>query len=160
MDAERQYTRDKHLTLLEKSMATLEHILRGVTREQATTLRDGENGWTTLEIVCHLRDYEQIFTDRFVAIRDQDKPQFTANNIEQMAIDRAYNAQDMDAVMDDFRAKRQAFLALCRAMSDDDWARVGVHPTLGDMSMLRMLIQTAHHQPDHIEQITRVLLQR
>lgn len=47
MDAERQYTRDKHLTLLQKSMATLEHILLGVTREHATTLRDGDNGWTS-----------------------------------------------------------------------------------------------------------------
>jgi hypothetical protein len=160
MDTETAYIRDKHIALLEKSLATLTHVLRYVTPEQATTYRDGEDGWTTLEILCHLRDFDAIFYERAQSIMRQDEPHFSSYDPDAMAHERDYNAQSLVDVYAQLAQSRAQMVAFFRGLDDEDWQRVGIHPTNGRMSLLRQLVQAAHHDCDHIEQITRVLLQR
>ena len=160
MDTETQYIRDKHITLLEKSLAILTHVLHDVTPQQATTYRDGSDGWTTLEILCHLRDFDDIFYQRAHAMLTQNEPQFSSYNPDTMAKEMGYNEQELVQVYAQFAQNRARLVAFFRDLIDDDWKRVGIHPTNGRVSMLRQLIQASHHDSDHIEQMTRVLLQR
>jgi uncharacterized damage-inducible protein DinB len=154
------YILDKHLQLLEKSMVTLRTILSPVSQADATTYRDGADGWTTLEIVRHLLDYEEIFYERFQVVLNEESPTFIGYDVDALAQERAYNQQQLAASVEELAAARERSLALFRSLSDEQWLREGVHPSYGRMNLQRILIQTAHHQMDHIEQITRVLAQR
>jgi len=62
----------KALRTLRKTAALLDGTLAGVTHEQATSLRDGADGWSVLFIVCHLRDYEIAWRERIEHHRDTE----------------------------------------------------------------------------------------
>jgi len=47
--------RQAHLALMERTANTLDLFLAPLSCETATTLRDGGDGWTITEMLCHLR---------------------------------------------------------------------------------------------------------
>lgn len=156
---ETQYIRDKHLTLLKKMLATYESVLQSVDQTTATTYRDGAEGWTTLEILCHVTDFDRIFVDRGQRVLSEEKPTFTVYDVDAMAVERAYNQRSLKDAWADHQAARAELLAFFESVKDEQWSKTGMHPEQGEMTLLRVLIQVSHHSADHIEQITRVLRQ-
>ena len=64
---------------LEQSAQTLAHILADVSAgRRRKRFRDGADGWSVLEILCHLRDYQAIFAERIRRILEEELPTFTA----------------------------------------------------------------------------------
>ena len=59
-----QQVRERHISAMRLSIAVLDHILAGVPDEKARRLRDGADGWSVIEILCHLRDFDEIFYRR------------------------------------------------------------------------------------------------
>ncbi|MEO1288580.1 MAG: DinB family protein, partial [Chloroflexota bacterium] len=53
-----------HLSQMEKGISILKNVVDAVSHEALTTYRDGGVGWTTLEVLCHLRDFEEVFLIR------------------------------------------------------------------------------------------------
>jgi hypothetical protein len=95
----------RYLTLMQNTVATLGHVLKHVTPQQATTLRDGPQGWTVLEVVCHLRDYDEIFYQRAIMTLEQDNPTLPAYDQEALAVERAYNQQNLEQAYADLAAR-------------------------------------------------------
>lgn len=152
--------RKRHIWLLNKSAETLDHILAQVSQADAETLRDGPDGWTTLEVLAHLRDFNDIFRERAQMMLTQDHPQLPGFDHEAMAIERRYNEESLPELMTAYLAARQAIVDFFRGLTPEDWARGGIHPERGDFYMMDALIQAGLHDIDHTEQITRILLQR
>lgn len=152
--------REKHITLMERSVLILEHVLSSVTQEDATTYRDGDDGWTTLEALCHLRDFDQFFYERAVMIIQQEYPTLPAYDHDALVIERKYNEQDLREVMADLSRTRGRFVDFFRSLDDEEWERAGVHPESGHFTLMDSLIQVGTHDINHTEQITRILLQR
>jgi hypothetical protein len=48
----------------------LEGLLEGCTEEQARAARGGDEGWSIVEVMCHLRDAEERALERMRTIRD------------------------------------------------------------------------------------------
>ncbi len=106
--------RQRCLWMAQNNLQLLAHLLANVSQETAVTLRDpndGDKGWTTLEVVCHLRDFDEFFRLRAMMMREQDNPTLPAYDHEAIAIERRYNAQNLTAVFTDFQAKRAQFIA-------------------------------------------------
>lgn len=161
MDAEWQANlRKKHIRLIERTVLILDHILADVTQEQATTYRDGDDGWTTLEVLCHLRDFDQFFYERAVMIIEQDYPKLPAYDHDALAIEHKYNEQDLRKVIADLARTRGRFVDFFHNLADDEWERAGIHPESGHFTLTDALIQVGTHDINHTEQITRILLQR
>src|SRR5688572_25651497 len=99
--------RRRHIWLMRTSAKTISHILKNLTKEELTTLREGENGWTILEILAHLRDFDGIFRHRAQMMLSQENPQLPAYDHEAMAIDRAYNQQNLAEVLAQYQASRE-----------------------------------------------------
>src|SRR5262249_38665657 len=53
---------------------TLRRAVAGMTREQAAA-RPIDGKWSTLEVVCHLADFDPILADRMKRVIAEDKPQ-------------------------------------------------------------------------------------
>ena len=150
----------RQLTLMRHSCDILGHILPGLSQETATTLRDGPDGWTILEVVCHLRDYDLIFRDRVVMMLEQEYPTLPYYDHEALAIERHYNDQNLGQVYSDLRQSRAAFIELFAGLSEAQWQRSGVHPERGHFTMLDAAVQVGTHEVNHLEQITRILRQK
>lgn len=152
-----QDIRQRHIQLMTLTADILSHILKNVSMEQATSLRDGPEGWTILEILCHLRDFDIIFRERAEQMLADDHPTLPAFDHEAMAIEKSYNEQDYAYAFDAFIASRKETKSFFEQLSDQDWERTGIHPERGEFSMTDAVIQVGHHDSDHLEQITRLL---
>ena len=160
MDAQLARVRDRHLLMLQRSLKIFNSVLAAAEPTALTTKRDGPDGWTALEIVCHVRDLEPNFIRRVHSVVEQERPDFIILDVNKLAIERNYNAQDPAAALADFASHRAELLAFFAGVQDSDWLRTGVHPERGEQSLLDVLMHIAHHDHEHIEQMTRVLAQK
>lgn len=151
--------RERQIGAMRLGCEILGHILRNVSVDDARGLRDGTDGWSILEIVCHLRDFDEIFHRRAIMMLKQDHPQLPAFDHEAMAIERAYQAESLAEAYGALQASRARFIAFFEALTPAQWARGGDHPERDSFSMTDALMQVNAHDLDHLEQITRVLAQ-
>lgn len=152
--------RKRYIWLMRTSCDVIGHILVNITQADASTFRDGEDGWTVLEVLGHLRDFDTIFRQRAEMIRDQQNPSLPAYDHEAMAIEGRYNQAELQLVYQELRASREATIAFFRSLEETDWERAGIHPEKGRFTMLDAAAQIGFHEMDHIEQITRILTQK
>ncbi|MCB0042775.1 MAG: DinB family protein [Caldilinea sp.] len=160
LDCDVERTRKSHIRLMFNTLAVLSYILEDVDTGRATTLRDlndGDKGWTTLEVLCHLRDYDRIFLDRARQMVAETDPQLPGYDHERLAVERRYNEQDLATVLADLQASRAAFIAFFESLDEVQWQRAGIHPERGRFTMDDALIQVGQHDAIHLEQITRIL---
>jgi hypothetical protein len=150
----------RHLTIMRQSMETIENIFQIVSREAATTHRDGPDGWTALEVLCHLRDYEVFYRQQAELMLAEENPTMPVYDHEALAIERAYNQQNIGQALADLKASRQQAIDLYNGLTDTQWSRTGQHPFFCDWSITDNLTFTGWHDGNHIEQITRILIQK
>lgn len=148
---------DRTLRTLKKNAALLTALIKNVTQDQAMTMRDGEDGWSVLFVLCHLRDYERIFHERIRVIREYDNPILPGMLNEQLARENDYANQDFDRIHDQLSALRKDTLRQLDEVSDDEWKRIGTHPEFGEGSLLEVCANAVMHDIDHLEQIARCL---
>ncbi len=145
---------------LEKSWRTLALILDGVAQEEARTRRDGPAGWSVLEVLCHLRDYQAIFAERIRRMLEEDMPRFKpvdeAARLD-LAIDNAYASQDLRAVFADYQSTRLAMIDRLKGLDEAQWARPGSFADADIVDVAMAATHTILHDVDHSEQIARVL---
>lgn len=152
--------RSRHLFLIETTCQIYGHVLSTITQEQAQTWRDpndAPNGWTVLEVLGHVADFDVFFYERAVMMRDQDYPALPAYDHNALAIERAYNAQDVRAVYARFVESRARFIEFFKQLSDEQWERAGVHPERGHFTIWDALMQISTHDTRHLEQMTRII---
>jgi hypothetical protein len=147
----------KALRTMRKGPPILEALLVGVTQEQAATLRDGEDGWSVLYIICHMRDVEEIFTDRARSLLAEPSPIFRVVSNEVLIERGNYAAQDLRTALAAYTARRAAFIAMLEPLADEQWLLSGTHPEQGPGTLLDVAINSGLHDVDHQEQIIRCL---
>lgn len=150
-------TPDRFIRALKRTPILLDTILCGITQERAAVATDGPQGWSVIAIVCHLRDFEEIFFNRAQQILAEERPELVAFDREQMAVDRDYANEDLNAAYEKFLETRQAFITWLEDRADEDWGRVGIHPEVGAYTLLEQAMQVPLHDLDHLEQIARCL---
>jgi hypothetical protein len=151
--------RNRHLLLMQRTLKAIGHVIRATPTEDLTTWRDGgPDGWTALEALCHLRDFNAIFHERAKQVLTEDTPRFIPRDHLQMVIDRQYNQQDPLAVLQDMEAERARLVATYEAATPEQLQRTGIHAEYGLLTLYDLMQQVGHHDADHLEQITRILL--
>lgn len=151
--------RQRHLHMMAKTCAVLQNIVRNLAPGRATSLRDGPHGWNTVEILCHLRDFDTIFRERAALMLQQDNPALPAYDQKALVIERAYAKQNLDTVLAELVASRQKSLEFFEALTEAQWNRPGVHAERGQITLNDIVVQFGMDDLDHIEQITRILSQ-
>lgn len=142
---------------LENNLKSVESIIRMAATETLTTYRDSGDGWTALEVLCHLRDLEAIALERARLTVEEDEPTLPLPDPDALAAENRYNDQDIDTVLRAWQQKRVEFLAYLQARPDDDWHRIGMHPRRGPLTLVDQLAFLPMHDSIHIEQLTRLL---
>ena len=148
------------LDKLNKDISTIGYLLQSASADDLRTYRDGGNGWTALEVIGHLRDYELIFIERARLTLTEAFPPLPNPNPDELAVSNQYNQQDAQAVYAAWAESRREFLKLLEGVADTDWERAGNHPRRGHFTLNDQLILTAWHDLNHIEQIAHILAEK
>jgi hypothetical protein len=137
--------------------AIYEALLRDCTQEQAQTARGGDEGWSIVEVICHLRDAEERGLERMRAMRDQDEPFIPSYDQEQWACDRNYAAADLREALAAFLRFRTQHIDALAALPPAGWERAGVHEEQGHITITAQTLHLVSHDSIHAAQIARQL---
>ncbi len=148
----------KALRGLPQSPTILKALLASVSQQQAIQATDGEDGWSVLYIICHLRDYEDIFGERIRWLLEQDEPTypFPLNNDELIEVNQ-YGVQDLQLTFGAYIDKRRALINRLKTLTPEQWERSGTFPTGNRVTVVEMAVNIILHDHNHIEQIVRAL---
>src|ERR1700757_1684824 len=87
-----------HEALIEQYLAgpsLLRRAVAGMTREQLLA-RPIPGKWSTLEVVCHLADFDPILADRMKRIIAEEKPPLVGADENRFAAALAYHERDLE----------------------------------------------------------------
>jgi uncharacterized damage-inducible protein DinB len=146
----------ERLERLERTADELADAVRG--HDEATLGRrpDGKN-WAAREVLCHLRDTEELFMHRFEQLLAMDEPRLLGLDPDRWAEERQYLENDAIQAGASFRKRRQESLEFLRKLTPDQWKRAGIHATRGRMTFDDLLALLAWHDDNHVDQLKRAL---
>ncbi len=145
------------LDALKATPETLSALLQGIGQSKAASARGGDEGWSVVEVVCHLRDAEEISLERLQAMRDQDNPLIYGYDQEALARNRNYRSADLRAALAAFISFRNQYLSALAALKPEEWQRPGQHNEFGRITILEHTVHHASHDAIHCAQIARQL---
>ena len=152
--------RQRHIRLMKTTLDILGNVLAPVSQAVATSLRDGHDGpkgWTVIEVVCHLRDFDSFFQHRAELMLKLENPTLPAYDHEALAVERNYSSQDVHQAYTVLVESRRQLVEFFEGLTPEQWARAGIHPERGHFTMTDAVMQVGIHDCGHIEQITRIL---
>ena len=145
------------LDALKATPETLAGLLDGVGAEKARSAMGGDENWSVVEVICHLRDAEEFFIKRYQAMRDQDNPAIIGYDQAALAIERNYKSADLDAALEGFKTFRQQAVTELSKLAPEQWQRSGQHNEMGQITILGQAIHHISHDAIHCAQIARQL---
>jgi uncharacterized damage-inducible protein DinB len=119
--------------------------------------RPDAKNWAAKEVVCHLRDAEDIFMARFRMIAMMDDPKLLPPDQERLAEERQYLRNDTAEALRHFRRRREETLPYLRGLAPAEWQRGGVHPARGRITVNDFVTLMAWHDLNHLDQLERAL---
>lgn len=127
-------------------------------RAAALRRRPAPEAWAPTEIVCHLRDTEELFGQRVSAILAGEEPVLpAAGSPDDWARERDYGREDAAEALAQFRRQRGVSLETLIALPPSDWQRGGEHPVRGRLTIDMLVAHMAWHDDNHLDQLARAL---
>ena len=165
--------------MLTRLARTPEDVARLIAGRAAAALatRPATGSWSPVEIVCHLRDVEELFQIRFHTILALDEPTILTFGAtpdvlrawkiggaighpldpDRWATERQYIRADAAEALAAWRRRRDEVLALLSALSSTEWQRGGVHPRDGRLPLTEWVSRLADHDDNHLAQLSRAI---
>ncbi len=139
--------------------------------------RPGPQDWSVKEIICHLRDVEELFQIRFHTVVAIDEPRIlvlgaSADDLAPWRIggpighpldpvrwaeERQYARNDTREALAAFHRRRTEVLTLLQSLSPAEWQRGGVHLSRGRLTLADWVASLAGHDDNHLDQLRRAL---
>jgi hypothetical protein len=116
----------------------------------------GEAGWSLIELICHLRDSAEEDGTRIRRLVEEDNPTLVPFDQEEWARDRNYQGDDIRRALIAMRAMHTGLAYQLENLTEEDWARPGLHPEFGPRTVTTQAEQTAEHGQGHVEQMREV----
>jgi len=148
--------------------------------EDSALARSGADGWSAKDVVCHLRDVEELCVLRFhLMLADDDPKVFVVGapppdpeawgiggevpfpmDPERWRVERQYARNAAGEALAAFTRRRREALALLAALTPEQWQRGSIHPERGRVTFEEWTAGIASHDDNHLEQLRRALIER
>src|SRR3984893_11274470 len=129
---------------------TLGKIVAGMSREQLTA-RPVAGKWSTLEVVCHLADFEPILADRMKRVLAEERPQLLSADEKRFAAVLAYHERDVEEELTIIEQTRRQLARILRVQPAEALTRVGVHNQAGPRTLEQLLTGATKHIIHHTQ---------
>lgn len=113
--------------------------------------------WSVSEILAHLADAEIVVAFRMRFILGAPGTPITAFDQDSWVISGHYEKRNPHKSLEQFRAVREANLALLKSLVPNQWKHYGMHSERGQESIERIVRMYAGHDINHLQQIERIL---
>lgn len=149
--------REQRLEHLTRTGDRLAAAIKGQSGE-ALSRRPDPTSWAAKEVVCHLRDTEEVFGARMAQVVAMDvDPALVATNPDRWADERQYLVNDVAGALAAFRRRRAETLETFGKLTQAQWDKGAIHPTLGRITLDDFLAIIAWHDENHLDQLGRAL---
>lgn len=146
----------QRLARMERTADDLAAASRGRS-EAALSRRPDAKNWAAKEILCHLRDTEELYMVRLQTILAMDDPKFLRADPDRWAEERQYLRNDAAEALAAFRIRRQESLDFLKKLSPADLQRSCIHPVNGRITIDQIVGLLAWHDDNHLDQLKRAL---
>lgn len=146
------------LNIYRSTPVVLRALLRTVPDATTRVTGDGEEAWSIVEIICHLRDAEATVLERVRLMLAQDNPFLAAYDQAALAEQAGYREQSLQDALAGFIRLREEQIGLLEALDESQWARSGMHEEAGETSVESLTLHMAAHDVVHLAQISRRML--
>ena len=128
----------------------LRQAVADMSREQLLA-RPVAGKWSTLEVVCHLTDFEPIMADRMKRVIAEEKPQLIGADENRFAATLAYHERDVEEELAIMERTRSQMARILRTLQSDALQRAGVHNERGPLTLENLLTTAINHIPHHVK---------
>lgn len=141
---------------LDANLTIFERLIEDRSREElAQPAHDGN--WGAVEILSHLRDWEEITHDRIWRILAEDIPALEEHDDSFWEIENDYGARDGHAVLGETIDMRRQLIARLRDLAPEDWEQTGLLEGTGAVSVLRLMRSLARHDAKNLARLREAL---
>jgi hypothetical protein len=127
----------------------LRKAVAGMTQEQLVA-RPIAGKWSTLEVICHLADFEIVGTDRIKRVIAENKPVLFGGDEKVFAARLAYQQRSAEEEILLMELLRKQVARILRTLKPEDFQRLGVHTERGLMTLEELVEGRAGHFRHHL----------
>lgn len=146
--------RQEYIQKIREFPAQFREFVSRFTDEQLEQ-RVAEGEWSIRQIVHHVADSHSNAVGRMRKPLTEDRPALPDYDQDAYALLPDYG-MPLEASLLVIEGLHQRFVALLESLTDDQWQRIGVHPTRGEMTMEQIVAVYANHGINHINQINDI----
>jgi len=132
-----------------KGPAILRQTVAGMSPEQLKT-RPVAGKWSTLEVVCHIADFEPVLAERMKRVIAMEKPLLFGADENEFARSLAYHDRDLEEELAIIENTRKQMARILRKLPSEAWQRTGNHSDRGLLSLEQFVLSAAKHIPHHV----------
>ena len=118
--------------------------------------RPAPDEWSLKEILCHLRDGEEVRLERMRRVVEEAEPFLPAFDQEAYARDRKYQDEITGLILPRLVEHRTAQVTLLRSVPPDAWSRKGTHEETGALTLDDLAMGAINHDTEHLTQIRKL----
>jgi uncharacterized damage-inducible protein DinB len=122
----------------------------GMTREQLSA-RPVAGKMSTLEVVCHLADFEPIMADRVKRVIAEENPTLLGADENRFLTALAYHDRDLEEELTIIERTRSQLARILRTLPNDALLRTGTHNERGPLTLEKLLALAINHIPHHVQ---------
>jgi hypothetical protein len=147
------------LKLQAAAPARLAKLLKGVSPAKARK-RPAPDKWSISEIVAHIADTELVGGYRIRAVLGQPGTPIIGFDQDVWVKALHYDKRNVNNSLAQYRALREANLALLKSLTPEQWKHAGMHNERGEESVETIVRMFSGHDINHFEQIERILAKK
>lgn len=147
--------------ILERTPEVVRRLLAGLDDDWIRA-NEGPDTWSPYDVVGHLIHGDRTdWIERARRILEHGT-EMPFDYFDRFAQEKASRGKTLDQLLDEFDEVRRDSLAALAGfdLGEEDFAREGVHPSLGRVTLGELLATWVAHDLGHIAQISRVMAKR
>jgi hypothetical protein len=138
------------ITDYEQGAQLLSKAIAGMTTDQLKA-RPVPGKWSTLELICHIADFEPVYADRMKRVIAEENPPLLSGDPDLFLKGLAYHDRDAQEEIALIDIVRKQMARILRTLPDAAFARVGTHSRDGALSLETLLKRITGHIPHHVK---------
>jgi hypothetical protein len=150
------YFRAYLYSALEETPRIFRYVLGDMTEEQADARLDPDR-FTLREAVAHLADWETVLLYRMRRIAEEELPVLPDIDEWDRGIEKRYSGTDWREQLDTLESRRTEMVAFLHEIPAEAWARRGIRPEIGEITLMDIVQLIPIHDVYHIKQAREYL---